>query len=167
MYRTHEPLILWQLTDTHLAADPAAALMGVNVLDSLRCVVSAAQADRPLPDLVVVTCDLVHDESVEGYRLLADTLRELPAPVYCLPGNHDAPARMREALTGEAVRYARLWLGSRWQVILLDSAEAGQASGRLSAGVLSRLCVCLLCRLVWLALFVLFLLSVAFGCLWF
>lgn len=117
--------------------------MGVNVLDSLRCVVSAAQADRPLPDLVIATGDLVHDESVEGYRLLADTLRELPAPVYCLPGNHDVPSRMREVLNSEAVRYAAEWLTGRWQVILLDSAEPGQASGHLSAGELSRLRDCL------------------------
>lgn len=139
MHHAHEPLTLWQFTDTHLAADPAATLMGVNVLDTLREVVAAARADRPRPNLVIATGDLVHDESSAGYRLLADTLRALPAPVYCLPGNHDAPARMSEVLRSGPVRYEKEWLAGGRQVILLDSTEPGQAGGRLSANELGRL----------------------------
>lgn len=139
MHYDLKPLTLWQFTDTHLAADPAATLMDVNVLSSLREVVAFAQADRPRPDLVIATGDLVHDESSAGYRLLADTLRTLPAPVYCLPGNHDAPARMGEVLRSGPVRYEKEWVAGGWQVILLDSTEPGQAGGRLSADELGLL----------------------------
>lgn len=139
MPHDHEPLTLWQFTDSHLTADPTAELMGVNVLDALHGVIAAARTDRPWPDLVIATGDLVHDESIEGYRLLADTLGALPAPVYCLPGNHDSPVRMRQVLLNGPVQCAETWLAGRWQVILLDSTEPGQVAGRLSASELVRL----------------------------
>ena len=136
------PLILWQFTDTHLAADPAAALMGVNVFDSLRRVVAMADRHAPRPDLILVTGDLVHDDSAAGYQLLADTFAPLNAPVYCLPGNHDDRALMRSALNGSA-RYADIWRGGHWQVILLDSTCAGEAAGFLSQAEFARLRACL------------------------
>ncbi len=137
------PLILWQFTDTHLAADPAATLMGVNTLDSLRRVVAAACVDAPRPRAVIATGDLIHDDSAAAYRLLAATLAPLAAPVLCLPGNHDDAALMRELLGAGAVRYAEHWLAGRWQVILLNSAQPGQAAGRLPAAELARLQACL------------------------
>lgn len=133
------PLTLWQFTDTHLAADPGAELLGVNVRDSLRRVVAAAARDLPPPDLVLATGDLVHDASAAGYAALAATLGVLPAPVYCLPGNHDDPARLRTALAAGRVRHAGEWVQRGWQLILLDSTQPGRAAGRLAAAELARL----------------------------
>ncbi len=127
-----------QLTDTHLAADPAATLMGVEVLASLRRVVTAARQDHPRLDAVIATGDLVHDESAAGYRLLADTLAGLNAPVYCLPGNHDDPALMREALRGSVAQYADEWVAGRWLVLLLTTAQPDQVAGYLTARELTR-----------------------------
>ncbi len=132
------PLRILQLTDTHLAADPAATLMGVNVLASLRRVVAAARRDGEKFDAVIATGDLVHDESAAGYQLLADTLAELNAPVYCLPGNHDDPVLMREALSGSAAHYVDHWVADRWLLLFLNTAQAGQVAGYLPATELAR-----------------------------
>lgn len=132
------PLTLWQFTDTHLAADPGAELLGVNVRESLRRVVAAAARDLPPPDLVLATGDLVHDASAAGYAALAATLGALPAPVYCLPGNHDDPALMREALSGSAAHYVDQWVAGRWLLLFLNTAQAGQVAGYLPAAELAR-----------------------------
>ena len=139
----HAPLIVWQFTDTHLGADPETELMGVNVLASLRRVLTEARADTPRPDLVIATGDLVHDESVAGYRRLAEAFAELNAPVYCLPGNHDDPALMREILVDESARYAGEWRAGAWQVILLDSTQPNETAGYLPREELERLHACL------------------------
>lgn len=132
------PLHVLQLTDTHLSADPAATLMGVEVLASLRRVVAAARQDCPRPAAVIATGDLVHDESAAGYRLLAGTLAALNAPVYCLPGNHDDPALMRAVLRGSAARYADQWVAGRWLLLFLNTAQPGQVAGYLTARELTR-----------------------------
>lgn len=161
----HDPLVLWQFTDTHLAADPDAELMGVNALASLRRVVAAARQDTR-PDLVIATGDLVHDESAAGYRLLAETFAQLRTPVYCLPGNHDDPCVMRDVFSDGVARCAEEWQAGAWQVILLDSSQPGRAAGCLAPAELARLRACLQARPALHALLCLHHPPVAIGSAW-
>lgn len=83
--------ILAQISDTHLRADDdgAAALQLKRALDQAR----AYRADA-----ILLTGDLVNDERADEYALLAETIADPPAPLYVLPGNHDARGGIRAAL---------------------------------------------------------------------
>ncbi|ROR35013.1 YpsA SLOG family protein [Inmirania thermothiophila] len=116
-----------QLTDTHLFADPAARLKGVDPRARLRAVVTHACAWHPEPALVLATGDLVHDETEAGYRLLRRELDRLGAPLRALPGNHDHPGRLARVFGAGA---GAPWAGGRWRVLPLDGRVAGRDGGR-------------------------------------
>ncbi len=135
LHRTPLPpdcLKILQLTDTHLYADEQGRLLGVNTLETLRGAIEAFQNTGWQPDLVLATGDLVHDASPEGYRRLAGLLDRFGVPVYCLPGNHDAPETMRRHLAGERVSCPRLVDHKGWRLVLLDSVVPGEVGGHLA-----------------------------------
>ena len=59
-----------QLTDTHLFADPGGRLLGQNTRHTLELALDLATGTSDGFDLVLLTGDLVHDESWEGYDYL-------------------------------------------------------------------------------------------------
>ena len=61
-------------------------------------------------------------------------------PVWCLPGNHDAPALMRATFAGSrGVSVGGVELAGRWCIVLLDSHHPGEHGGRLAPAELDRL----------------------------
>ena len=60
-----------QITDPHLMAGERETLLGVRTRDSLRAVVQAAQARRPVTDLLLATGDLSQDGSEQAYHEFA------------------------------------------------------------------------------------------------
>lgn len=119
---------LVQITDTHLLADPRRRLNGWRVAAAFDAVLAAARRRFPHPDAVLLTGDLVHDESAAGYRWLARRLRGW-APVYAIPGNHDDPAVMARGL--RPARVGGVAALGRWRLHLLDSHVPGRDGGRL------------------------------------
>ncbi len=132
------PLQILQLTDCHLHADPGRDLLGVNTEESLEAVVQALVADGRTIDLVVLTGDLVHDGSAEGYRRLARRLAPLDAPAAAIPGNHDDPAVLRRELGAAGMQVEGEVELDGWRLVLLDSHLAGSDGGRLADGELER-----------------------------
>ena len=57
------PLRVLQLTDPHLMADPAGALLGVNTRDSLDAVIAQVLRDHGQPDVILATGDIAQDAS--------------------------------------------------------------------------------------------------------
>jgi len=135
-----------QITDTHLYADPARRYYDVDTDATLREVLARIAADEGSADLMLVTGDLVHDESAQGYARLRGYLAALGLPVYCLPGNHDDVAIMRRVLTGDGVSCEDRVCRQGWQLILLNSTVPGEVGGRLGEGELARLAACLQSR---------------------
>lgn len=127
-----------QLTDTHLVGDPQGAMRGVVTRDALRRVLAHAASDIESSDAILLTGDLVHDDA-DGYAAIAELLGGLGKPVLCLPGNHDDPVLMREALPTPPFDYCPIRRFGAWQVILLDSVIPGEAGGRLREAELDRL----------------------------
>jgi Icc protein len=125
-----------QLTDTHLFADPAGLLLGMNTLASLDAVIDRVRAEALPAEVALATGDLVHDGSEAGYRLLSNRLGSLGCPVLALPGNHDDPAVLGTVLTGPTVRHVREARFGDWQILLLDSTVPGSDGGALSPGEL-------------------------------
>jgi len=129
---------LLQFSDPHLFDSVAGALRGVRSYDSLRAVLTHAGAQLATSDAVLLSGDLVNDE-VGGYRYVRELFGGLGKPVLCVPGNHDDPEALREALAVPPFQTdGHLDLGA-WRIILVDSCWPGQVLGRVSAGSLERL----------------------------
>lgn len=133
---------LIQFTDLHLYAREDGALRGVPTLPSARRALAHAQLGLWPPDALLVTGDIVQDDP-GGYAHFRDLFGALQRPVLCLPGNHDDPERMREALAqAPFLTGGQLELG-RWRIMLLDSVVPGAAEGALRPSSLVALDVAL------------------------
>ena len=128
-----------QLTDTHLYANPVGTLLGINTLDSFRCVVQHFREHHWPLDILLATGDLVHDASPEGYALMGKMLSEFGVPVLCLPGNHDVPKMMHQHLAHKQVSTDIVHDHGAWRFIMLDSVIPGEEGGRLAQNQLDAL----------------------------
>jgi Icc protein len=90
-------------------------------------------------DLVVVTGDLIQDDSAGAYKHFCDLLGALGLPVHCVPGNHDIRALMREALADPPFHYCESVQAGTWLITGIDSCVTGQAGGDLDESELARL----------------------------
>ena len=122
-----------QITDTHLYADPAGTLLGMNTLQSLDAVLDLVRAEALPADVVLATGDLVHDGTAAGYRLLAGRLGSLGCDALALPGNHDDPRVLATVLDRPPVQRVREARLGGWQILLLDSTVPGSDGGLLAA----------------------------------
>jgi 3',5'-cyclic-AMP phosphodiesterase len=132
------PIILVQLTDQHLFADPAGSLRGIPTLPALRATLAAAHSDIAACEAILATGDLVQDDP-GGYVHFRREFAALGKPVLCLPGNHDDVPAMRAALTGEPFQLDGVFERGNWRVLQLDSTIAGQTGGALADGSLLQL----------------------------
>ena len=132
--------MLLQITDTHLFAAVDRVHRGIDTQATLGAVLAHAQDDpRWPPDAIVVTGDIVHDESRAGYRRFRQTLESLGPPAYCIPGNHDDPQLVQECLAGPRIQVcgdARL---GGWRLILASTYLQGEVGGALGPSGLARL----------------------------
>jgi Icc protein len=128
---TAAPLRVIQLTDFHIKTTPGSRLWGVDVDAGLSAVLACIQERHPEPDFMLATGDLVGDEP-EAYDRVREFLEPLGIPVYCLPGNHDFPARMAQTLRHGWVRWQRSFIAGGWQIVLLDSSVPGTPEGHLA-----------------------------------
>ena len=126
------PLKVAQVTDTHLFANPAGSLLGINTAESLAQVLELLVGAGPF-DLVLATGDLVHDASPGGYQRFCDLMQRLECPVYCIPGNHDEGAAIARHINHAWVSMPRLVDVGDWRFVFLDSTIPGEEGGRLSA----------------------------------
>ena len=123
---------LIQITDTHLLADPAARYRGWNTWQSLQAVLGQISARHNDLAGLLLTGDLVHDESVAGYRRLARRLHHFNVPVLALPGNHDRPARLQQLIGLLGRQSGREHRFGDWRVLLMSSHWPGQVGGRIT-----------------------------------
>lgn len=134
-----QPVLLVQLTDSHLFAAADGSLLGMRTADSLACVVAQVQAEQSRIDLLIASGDLSQDGSPASYRRFREaTSRLQAAATRWIPGNHDALDALREAAEGTALLEPVVDLGD-WRVILLDSTVPGSVPGFLAAGQLALL----------------------------
>jgi Icc protein len=127
-----------QITDTHLFAAPGGRLKGVDVDASLAAVLADMRRRHPDAGAILLTGDLVHEETAASYARLAEALAEAGAPVYCLPGNHEDKALLAEACGRGPLRCDRQVFLGGWQLLLLDSARPPEPGGWLAPAELER-----------------------------
>ena len=123
---------LIQITDSHLFATADERLLDLNTRLSFAAVLALALEHGEPAAALVMTGDLVHDESAAGYAYLAQALGTVGCPSFCIPGNHDRRGLM-ETWLGEAAieSVAERRLGN-WNLIFLDSTQPGEDGGQLT-----------------------------------
>ena len=134
-----DPLKVLHVTDPHLFAEAGAVLRGTVTHESFEAVLRHVAASGWRADLVVTTGDIAQDDSRGAYERFRDLVAPLGLPVYCVPGNHDVPALMREVLGGEPFRYCAAGVHGRWLVAGLDTVVEGSPAGRLGTRELDRI----------------------------
>jgi Icc protein len=133
-------LRILQITDTHLYADASGCLLGQNTRQTLELVLELALRKRWPVDRLLLTGDLVHDESGEGYRYLRERIARLDTPCNSLPGNHDAPRVMVDILgEGGVISTAPSVLCGAWNLVFLDSTIPKREGGHLDQSQLDLL----------------------------
>lgn len=127
------------LTDPHLFADTGGDLRGTVTYASLCSVLDHYRDSDWQADLVMVTGDLIQDDSPGAYQHFCDLLETLQLPVYCVPGNHDIRGLMRDALADAPFHYCESVEAGNWLIAGIDSCVDNQAGGNLPADELDRL----------------------------
>src|SRR5262249_16388563 len=95
------PMLVAHITDTHITT-PGNLFYGV--VDTAVCLaraVAALNSFDPLPDLTVITGDLVDGGTPDEYAHLRSLLKPLRIPVFVIPGNHDAREPLRDAFVSD------------------------------------------------------------------
>jgi Icc protein len=138
------PLKVLQISDTHLHATVASRMRGVNTYDTFSAVLSYAQRNARWPvDVILVTGDIVQDESRAGYLRFRAEMQVLGPPVFCIPGNHDDPKLMDELLSVAPFKVGGDARVGRWSFVLLNTFLTGEDAGGLGEKRLHALAVAL------------------------
>jgi Icc protein len=130
------PLLVAQITDTHLFADPSQQMKRAATYETLQTVLERVDNFKPKPDILLLTGDLSQDETPESYHNLHALVSPLAIPAYWIPGNHDCPSLMAEILDREPIFPHKSFQQGGWQFILLNSAVPGCVGGELSESTL-------------------------------
>ncbi len=91
------PVVVAQLTDTHIVADGGSTLLSSQPAMHLEHAVRFLNALTPRPDAVLFTGDLAHTGADVEYARLRTILAELMLPYFVTVGNHDCHEAFRRA----------------------------------------------------------------------
>ncbi len=127
------------LTDPHLFADADGDLRGTVTQDSLQRVLDHYQAGDWRADRVIITGDLIHDDTAAAYDRFRELLLPLNMRMHCLPGNHDVRELMRPICTRPPFSYCAREEVHDWLLLSLDSCIKGDAGGEVAAEEFARL----------------------------
>lgn len=136
-----QPIIkMIQLSDPHLFSDPSCELAGLNTNDSFIAVLNHLSTHHTPFDLLIVTGDIAQDNHYrKTYDRFIELVKPLNRPVLTVPGNHDSPALLKEALSESSLGWVDQYQFKGWNFILLDTSVPNQAYGELSPAELNRL----------------------------
>lgn len=130
---------LLHLTDPHLFADASGALRGVVTHDSLQRVLDHYRASDWDADRIIVTGDIIQDDSAAAYTRFRDLLLPLNLRVHCVPGNHDNRELMQPVCCVPPFSYCASEELGDWMLIGVDSCVSGGAGGAVSDAEMQRL----------------------------
>lgn len=132
-----------QISDFHLLSRPDGTLKGVPTWESAKLVLQRAREEVPDPDRIVLSGDLSHEHTVDGYELLRELLGDWSQRTLLIPGNHDDRGNLRTTFSQvpgsgeEDVTFCERV--EDWQLIGLDSHVPGEVYGQLKESLLEQL----------------------------
>ena len=129
-------MLLVQLSDPHIVGRRETLLGGIDTTAFLRDAVTQVNRIRPVPDLALLTGDLVNDGSPTQYEHLAELLAPLTVPMHLMPGNHDRTDHLRAAFPSvvhDRAGWADGVIEGPVRIVTLDSSRFPEAGGDLDA----------------------------------
>jgi len=131
-------MLIAQLSDPHIKSPGQLLYDRIDTAGYLERAVAHVLKLDPLPDVVVMTGDLVDGGKPEEYAHLRRLIAPLPMPVYVIPGNHDGREALRAAFADQSyfpgsgfLQYTVDDLPVR--LIALDTLVEGKGHGELCA----------------------------------
>ncbi len=129
-------MLIAQLSDMHLRAEGQLLYDRIDTAAYLERAVAHVLKLDPLPDVVIMTGDLVEAGTDEEYARLRRLIAPLPMPIYVIPGNHDARESLRAAFADKGYFPATGFLqyaveDQPVRLIALDTLVAGKPYGEL------------------------------------
>ncbi len=129
---------LLQLTDCHIGPRNEEILLGLNTHESLDDVIHHVGNNEDEFDVFLATGDISNNGGVNTYRRFLSIVQSSPIKhkgFAWLPGNHDSPDDMNEALgTSSLVKEV---VAGNWLFILLNTQVPGHTHGNLSESELN------------------------------
>ena len=126
------------LTDPHLFADSDGSLRGTVTQASLQRVLDHYLAGDWKADRIIVTGDLIQDDSAAAYQRFRELMLPLNMRVHCVPGNHDIREFMQQVCCVPPFSYCAYEEIGDWLVVGLDSCATEDAGGYLTSDELDR-----------------------------
>ena len=114
-------------------------MRGTVTADSLQSVLDHYSLADWRAHRVLVTGDVIQDDSAGAYDRFRDLLLPLKMRIHCVPGNHDIRDLMRPVCARPPFSYCAFEEIGNWLLIGLDSCVKGEAGGAVSAEELERL----------------------------
>lgn len=135
----NKPVVLAQITDSHLFSSPDGLHHGYNVLDNLKKVLLSICNNSKI-DYIVFTGDLTQDHTEQSYQNFVDCVHscDITVPIYYLAGNHDEPELLAKYFAVSPFTADKEISLSHWQIQLVDSKSETPA-GYVSELALERL----------------------------
>lgn len=130
-------MFIAHISDLHIRQPGELAYRRVDTAAHLRRCIAHIVAYRPQPDIVVITGDLVDSGRPEEYAHLTELLKQLPMPLYVIPGNHDNRSALRDAFPQhDYLRDCEDFLqytvpAGPLQIVALDTLVPGEGGGML------------------------------------
>ena len=120
-------------------ADPDGELRGTVTADSLQQVLDHYNAGDWRAQRVLITGDLIQDDSAEAYDLFRQLLLPLKMRMHCVPGNHDVRDLMRPVCSRPPFSYCAKEEVKDWLIVGLDSCISDSAGGEIADEEFERL----------------------------
>lgn len=133
------PLVILQISDLHIRAEPGQTMSGVDTEESFTQLLEHLHCTYKKIDLLLVTGDLAQDPCQSSYQRIAQAFNQYPTRTICLPGNHDDFSLMQQIISGKQVNCDKHIAFKHWQIISLNSKKPGYTGGYLAPSELTYL----------------------------
>ncbi|MBS83247.1 MAG: hypothetical protein CMD65_03835 [Gammaproteobacteria bacterium] len=120
---------LIQITDLHLTKSKSTIIQGINTYRSAQNIIKEIENKYNKLDGLILTGDLVDDQTDIGYQNLKKLLANIKCPIYLIPGNHDSPSAMKSICDDRIKFINNCELSNNWVVFLFNTKLTKTHSG--------------------------------------
>ena len=118
-----------QITDLHLSANKSTLIHNINTYESAQRIISVIKDDHTDLNALVLTGDLVMDESHEGYEHLNNLLKPIDCPIFLIPGNHDSVSEIQWLSQKPNLYNDNFKVYNHWILFMFNSKKEGALEG--------------------------------------
>ena len=120
-----------QITDLHLYANKSTLVNNINTYESAQRIINSITNIHKNINVLVLTGDLVHDESHEGYENLGELLQSITCPIFLVPGNHDSLSEIEQLSSRQNFFNDNFIVDGNWVVFMFNTKKDGCLEGIL------------------------------------